>query len=134
MIGYGLFYYFVYGGAVAAPPSEEIKLAEGYVPQALTVFLILGAFSNGCSALTGVEAISNGVQAFKTPESKNASRTLVAMAVLLGIMFCGTSRLRTSSESTRTRTRPSSLNWLDTYSTARLVGSTTSFRRRRPRS
>ena len=93
MIGYGLFYYFVYGGAAAAPPSEEIKLAEGYVPQALTVFLILGAFSNGCSALTGVEAISNGVQAFKTPESKNASRTLVAMAVLLGIMFLGTSTL-----------------------------------------
>ena len=93
MIGYGLFYYFVYGGAAAPPPNEEIKLAEGYVPQALTVFLILGAFSNGCSALTGVEAISNGVQAFKTPESKNASRTLVAMAVLLGIMFLGTSTL-----------------------------------------
>ncbi len=92
MIGYGLVYYFVYGGTVATP-GENIKLAEGYVPQALTVFLILGAFSNGCSALTGVEAISNGVQAFKQPESRNAARTLISMAVLLGIMFLGTSTL-----------------------------------------
>lgn len=92
LIGYGLFYYFTYGG-VAAPVNEEVKLAEGYVPQALTVFLLLGAFSNGCSALTGVEAISNGVQAFKAPESKNASLTLVAMAILLGAMFLGTSVL-----------------------------------------
>lgn len=92
MIGYGLIYYFLYGGA-AAPVDENIKLAEGYIPQALTLFLILGAFSNGCSALTGVEAISNGVQAFKAPESKNASRTLISMAVLLGVMFLGTSTL-----------------------------------------
>lgn len=92
MIGYGLIYYFAYGGVV--PPAEEnIKLAEGYVPQALTLFLLLGAFSNGCSALTGVEAISNGVQAFKKPESSNASRTLVVMALLLGTMFIGTSVL-----------------------------------------
>ena len=63
------------------------------MPQALTVFLLLGAFSNGCSALTGVEAISNGVQAFKKPESKNASQTLLAMAILLGVMFIGTSVL-----------------------------------------
>jgi amino acid transporter len=76
MIGYGIVFYFVYGGTVA-PPGENIKLAEGYVPQALTVFLLLGAFSNGCSALTGVEAISNGVQAFKQPESRNAARTLI---------------------------------------------------------
>ena len=92
MIGYGLIYYFVYDGTVP-PAAENIKLAEGYAPQALTVFLLLGAFSNGCSALTGVEAISNGVQAFKEPESKNASQTLVAMALLLGVMFIGTSVL-----------------------------------------
>jgi amino acid transporter len=92
MIGYGLVFYLLYGGTVA-PAGENIKLAEGYVPQALTVFLILGAFSNGCSALTGVEAISNGVQAFKQPESRNASRTLLAMALLLGVMFLGTSTL-----------------------------------------
>src|SRR5437868_5244667 len=92
MIGYGLVFYFIYGGSVAAP-GESIKLAEGYVPQALTVFLILGAFSNGCAALTGVEAISNGVQAFKKPESRNAALTLISMAILLGIMFLGTSTL-----------------------------------------
>jgi amino acid transporter len=92
MIGYGLIYYLLNGGA-AATPDESIKIADGYVPQSLTLFLLLGAFSNGCSALTGVEAISNGVQAFKNPESKNASRTLIAMAVLLGIMFLGTSVL-----------------------------------------
>jgi amino acid transporter len=92
MIGYGLVFYLIYG-APAAPAGEEIKLAEGYAPQALTVFLILGAFSNGCSALTGVEAISNGVQAFKKPESKNAATTLLAMAALLAVMFLGTSTL-----------------------------------------
>lgn len=93
MIGYGLIYYLSYGGVVPPPAEENIKLAEGYAPQALTVFLLLGAFSNGCSALTGVEAISNGVQAFKKSESKNASQTLVAMALLLGVMFVGTSVL-----------------------------------------
>ena len=50
-------------------------------------------FSNGCAALTGIEAISNGVQAFKKPEARNASRTLVWMAVLLTTMFLGTSVL-----------------------------------------
>jgi amino acid transporter len=92
MIGYGLIYYVLIGGS-AAPPSDGFKIAEGYTPHPLTVFLLLGAFSNGCSALTGVEAISNGVQAFKKPESKNASRTLIAMAALLGVMFLGTSVL-----------------------------------------
>jgi len=93
MIGYGLIYYLTHGGVVPEPSGESVKLAEGYVPQALTVFLLLGAFSNGCSALTGVEAISNGVQAFKKPESRNASQTLLAMALLLGVMFIGTSVL-----------------------------------------
>jgi amino acid transporter len=93
MIGYGLIYYLTQGGVVPEPSTESVKLAEGYVPQALTIFLLLGAFSNGCSALTGVEAISNGVQAFKKPEARNASQTLVAMALLLGVMFIGTSVL-----------------------------------------
>src|SRR6185369_13430742 len=93
MIGYGLIYYLTHGGVVPEPSGESAKLAEGYVPQALTVFLLLGAFSNGFSALTGVEAISNGVQAFKKPESRNASQTLLAMALLLGVMFIGTSSL-----------------------------------------
>src|SRR6202023_1766926 len=55
----------------------------------LTTFLILTAFANGCTAMTGVEAVSNGVPAFRPPESKNASATLVWMAVLAITMFLG---------------------------------------------
>lgn len=60
---------------------------------ALSVALVLKAFASGCSALTGVEAISNGVQAFRPPESKNAAQTLTAMAVLLGSLVLGISYL-----------------------------------------
>lgn len=90
MLGYGFFHYFIIGGAAPAP-VEGLKIAEGYNPQPITLFLLLGAFSNGCSALTGIEAISNGVPAFQKPESKNAATTLVWMAVLLTVMFLGTS-------------------------------------------
>jgi amino acid transporter len=55
----------------------------------LTTFLLLTAFANGCTAMTGVEAVSNGVPAFRPPESKNASATLVAMAALAITMFIG---------------------------------------------
>lgn len=91
MIGFGLFHYFMYGGAAPVPAEDELKTAEGYSHQPLTMFLLLGAFSNGCAALTGIEAISNGVQAFKKPEARNAAKTLVWMAVLLTTMFLGTS-------------------------------------------
>jgi amino acid transporter len=93
MIGYGLVYYYAHGGAAPVPAAEQLKTAEGYRVQPLTVFLLLGAFSNGCAALTGIEAISNGVPAFKKPEAKNAAVTLVWMAALLTIMFLGTSVL-----------------------------------------
>lgn len=59
----------------------------------LTLFLILRAFSAGCTALTGVEAISNGVRAFKPPEAKNAATTMTAMALILGSLFLGTTLL-----------------------------------------
>ncbi|HKE05322.1 MAG TPA: APC family permease, partial [Blastocatellia bacterium] len=91
MIGFGFFHYFTQGGAAPVSGVEDIKLAEGYSPQPLTLFLLLGAFSNGCAALTGIEAISNGIPAFKSPESRNASITLVWMAALLTTMFLGTS-------------------------------------------
>ena len=91
MIGYGLFHYWAYGGAAPVPSAEELKTAEGYRLQPLTTLLLLGAFSNGCAALTGIEAISNGVPAFKKPEAQNAATTLVWMAVLLTTMFLGTS-------------------------------------------
>ena len=93
MIGYGLFTYYNYGGMAPVPGPEEIKTAEGYKLQPLTLFLLLGAFSNGCAALTGIEAISNGVPAFKKPEARNAAITLVIMAALLTTMFLGTSVL-----------------------------------------
>ena len=55
----------------------------------LTLFLILRAFSGGCTAMTGTEAISNAVQAFKPPESRNAATTLTVMGSILGLMFLG---------------------------------------------
>lgn len=91
MIAYGLFHYWMYGGAAPVPSAEELKTAEGYRLQPLTTLLLLGAFSNGCTALTGIEAISNGVPAFKKPEAQNAATTLVWMAALLATMFLGTS-------------------------------------------
>ena len=91
MIAYGLFHYWMYGGAAPVPSAEDLKTAEGYHLQPLTTLLLLGAFSNGCTALTGIEAISNGVPAFKKPEAQNAATTLVWMAVLLTTMFLGTS-------------------------------------------
>src|SRR5215813_13754934 len=96
MVGYGLLHYFLDpAGAASVPPdtAENLKLAEGYHPQPLSTFLLLGAFSNGCVALTGTEAISNGIPAFKQPESRNAGITLTIMAVLLATMFIGTSVL-----------------------------------------
>ncbi|HEV8648916.1 MAG TPA: amino acid permease [Actinomycetes bacterium] len=64
-------------------------------PQLATVgvLLVLHAFASGCTALTGVEAISNGVPAFKRPEAQNARRTLIAMGVILGSLFIGVSFL-----------------------------------------
>ena len=55
----------------------------------LTLLLLLTAFSNGCTAMTGVEAVSNGVPAFKPPEAKNAAATMLMMAVLSITMFVG---------------------------------------------
>lgn len=55
----------------------------------LTALLVLRTFSAGCTALTGIEAISNGVPAFRPPEARNAGRTLVAMALLMALLFVG---------------------------------------------
>ena len=59
------------------------------IGQPLTLFLLLRAFSNGCTAMTGVEAVSNGVPAFKPPEARNAAATMMIMAVLSITMFLG---------------------------------------------
>lgn len=76
-------------GTVVNPPLME---AEG--PLALvTPFLLLHAFSSGTSALTGIEAISNGITAFKEPRTKNAGKTLIYMALILASLFLSISFL-----------------------------------------
>ena len=72
-------------GTVPDPPEMEAAQAAGLV--SLSLFLILRAFASGTTALTGVEAISNGIPAFKEPKSHNAGRTLIAMAVILGSLM-----------------------------------------------
>jgi amino acid transporter len=67
--------------------TPAYALAPG--TQAVGLFLLLHTFAGGSVALTGVEAIANGVPAFKPPEAKNAANTLVAMALLLGVIFIG---------------------------------------------
>jgi amino acid transporter len=70
-------------------PSGSAETPAGNGTHALTVFLVLRAFANGCTAMTGVEAVSNGVSAFRPPESRNAVTTLLVMAALSVTMFLG---------------------------------------------
>lgn len=87
MITAGLYQYFS-GHAFIA--SGEI-VHSTFEP--ITILLVLRAFSSGCAALTGVEAISNGVQSFKKPEARNAQITLGFMALVLGSIFFGITEL-----------------------------------------
>jgi amino acid transporter len=73
-----------------APGAVEIGEAQGLLTAA-SIFILLRAFANGGSSLTGLEAISDGVALFKTPEHVNAKRTLVTMSVLLGTLVLGVS-------------------------------------------
>src|SRR5262249_14756442 len=57
--------------------------------EAVTLVLVLRAFAGGCTALTGIEAIANGVPTFRPPETRNAAATLVTLAVILGVLFSG---------------------------------------------
>jgi amino acid transporter len=92
MVGWGLVRLFIFGDTLSAPSSP----AAGYhVPPekalaglALT-FLLLRTFSSGCAALTGVEAISNGVPAFRKPKSRNAATTLLMLGTLAVTMLIG---------------------------------------------
>src|SRR5262249_16993135 len=63
--------------------------------QSVGLFLLLSAFAQGCTAMTGTEAISDGVPAFQRPEAQNARKTLLAMGLVLGTMFLGMSFLAT---------------------------------------
>ena len=71
----------------------DLPLPDNAGSRPLTTFLLLTAFANGCTAMTGVEAVSDGVPSFKPPESKNAAATLVTMAALAIGMFIGISML-----------------------------------------
>ncbi|HYL40258.1 MAG TPA: APC family permease, partial [Candidatus Binatus sp.] len=74
-----------------AAPLPAQPNAEPFGTTPLTVLLLLRAFAGGSVALTGVEAIANGVPAFKPPEAKNAANTMIVMATLLGVIFIGVS-------------------------------------------
>ena len=87
-IGVG-FYQYLSGTLGTVPPGsvEVAHAGEALLP--LSLFLILRAFAGGCTALTGVEAISNGITAFKEPRSHNAGLTLIWMSIILGINLFG---------------------------------------------
>lgn len=72
-------------------PSPAVPEIPALVP--VSLFLVLHAFSTGCTALTGIEAISNGVPAFQPPETRNAGRTLLVMAGLMLALFWGSTGL-----------------------------------------
>lgn len=97
LVGIGLFR--TYFGDVAPVPFDPEAAAD--VAQAggsLSLFIILRGFSSGAVALSGVEAISNGVPAFRRPESKNAATTLTTMGCILGSLFLGVSILASRLE------------------------------------
>ncbi|MGZ4107837.1 MAG: APC family permease, partial [Tumebacillaceae bacterium] len=68
---------------------HHILASTSAMPSTLTLFILLKAFSSGCSAVTGIEAISDAVPHFKTPSQRNAKLTLVLLGVLLAIIFGG---------------------------------------------
>ncbi|WP_433826767.1 APC family permease [Actinoplanes sp. CA-015351] len=90
MILTGLFRVFVLGDDLRAPSADLVIAAEdSHLTSFAFAFLLLRTFSSGCAALTGVEAISNGVPAFKQPKSKNAATTLLLLGSLAITMLVG---------------------------------------------
>jgi amino acid transporter len=71
----------------------DVEKLTGLGAENMGIFLLCKAFADGCSAMTGTEAVANGVPAFKPVEWKNAQQTMIIMATLLGVMFLGTSYL-----------------------------------------
>jgi amino acid transporter len=87
LIGVGFVRYFLYG----APAAEAAAPVEAIAP--LTAFLVLRAFASGAVALTGIEAVADGVTAFKPPEVKNARAVLAVLGVIMIVLFLGTTAL-----------------------------------------
>ncbi|MGK4583276.1 APC family permease [Kitasatospora sp. HPMI-4] len=92
MVVYGVVRHFAFGADMPAESAGfhlEATEGNGSLAGFALVFLLLRAFSSGCAALTGVEAISNGVPAFRKPKSRNAATTLLMMATIAVTMFMG---------------------------------------------
>jgi amino acid transporter len=91
-VGLALAIVAIAGSRIVMGTAVQVQPEPTAVPlgtEIVGVFLLLKAFAGGSVALTGVEAIANGVPAFKPPESKNAADTMTVMAVLLGVLFVG---------------------------------------------
>jgi amino acid transporter len=82
MLGYG-------GVSLSVGLTHPLTSTPLPVTRPLSTFMLLYAFSTGCTAMTGIEAISNGVPYFRSPQTSNAGRTMLIMAFLMGILFLG---------------------------------------------
>jgi amino acid transporter len=98
VVGIGLVRHFELLGVAPIEPTHASVPAEKSLVNFAYVWLLLRAFAGGCTALTGIEAISNGVQAFKPPESVNAAKTMVAMGIMAMSLFVGITFLATQLE------------------------------------
>lgn len=87
LVGWGVFRAVVLG---EVPRAQVVPPAA---VESLSLFVVLHAFAGGCTAMTGIEAIANGVPAFRRPESRNAAATLSMLAVILAVLFLGVSYL-----------------------------------------
>lgn len=94
-IGIGLVRYTGLFGLEPLPSFEESVPPSTSLIGFAYIWLLLRAFAGGCTALTGIEAISNGVKAFQPPESKNAAKTMVAMGIIAMSLFVGITFLAT---------------------------------------
>ncbi|MGH2684851.1 MAG: APC family permease, partial [Actinomycetota bacterium] len=92
MVGYGLFHSYV-GDLDPVPFDPELTEDMKETGGQLSLFILLRGFSSGAVALSGVEAISDGVPAFRKPQAKNAATTLTVLGVILGTLFLGVSIL-----------------------------------------
>jgi len=90
MLGWGLFQIHILGHEIRAESAGfELQAEHGDIAGVALVFLVARAFSSGCAALTGVEAISNGVPAFRKPKSRNAATTLAMLGGIAITLFIG---------------------------------------------
>ncbi|MBT3712258.1 MAG: APC family permease [Anaerolineae bacterium] len=85
----------LFGAAPILPQAISGEMLTEDLTQLGMIWILLRAFAAGCTALTGIEAISDGVQAFQPPESKNAAQTMVAMGIIAMTLFVGISFLST---------------------------------------